>query len=137
MELNSKKTQLMVVSRSNERPPIKMFTDRNKLKQRDQFKYLGTLISSDGRKYTEIASKIVEAKITFQRKSRLTKNHISIHTRKRALQCYIEPILMYGCKAWTISKQRQEKLSTTELWFHESHGQQRNQSKQYSKTTLK
>ncbi|GFO44134.1 LOW QUALITY PROTEIN: hypothetical protein PoB_007063900 [Plakobranchus ocellatus] len=43
--------------------------------------------------------------------------YISIETRKRALQCYIEPVLMYGCEAWTISKQIQNKLEATEMWF--------------------
>ena len=28
-----------------------------------------------------------------------------------ALECYIEPILMYECEAWTISKQLQKKLN--------------------------
>ncbi|GFO14934.1 2-oxoisovalerate dehydrogenase subunit beta, mitochondrial-like [Plakobranchus ocellatus] len=32
-------------------------------------------------------------------------------------QCYIEPVLMYGCEAWTISKQIQNKLEATEMWF--------------------
>ncbi|GFO16834.1 hypothetical protein PoB_004333900 [Plakobranchus ocellatus] len=47
----------------------------------------------------------------------LTNKHISMETRKRALQCYIESVLMYGCKAWTISKQIQNKLEATEMWF--------------------
>ena len=38
---------------------------------------------------------------------------ISIHTRKRTLECYIEPILMYGCKAWTISKTSTEKTRSS------------------------
>ncbi|GFN78083.1 LINE-1 retrotransposable element orf2 protein [Plakobranchus ocellatus] len=36
---------------------------------------------------------------------------------ERALECYIEPVLMYGCEAWTISKQIQNKLEATEMWF--------------------
>ncbi|GFO06435.1 endonuclease-reverse transcriptase [Plakobranchus ocellatus] len=59
-----------------------------------------------------------QAKINFQKmKTILTNKHISIETRKRALQCYIEPVLMYGCGAWTISKQIQNKLEATEMWF--------------------
>ncbi|GFO17488.1 hypothetical protein PoB_004399300 [Plakobranchus ocellatus] len=50
-------------------------------------------------------------------KTILTNKHISIETRKRALQCYIEPVLMYGCEAWTISKQIKDKLEATEIWF--------------------
>ena len=47
----------------------------------------------------------------------LTNPHISIHTRKRTLECYIEPILMYWYEAWTISKQAQKKLEAVEMWF--------------------
>ncbi|GFO34714.1 endonuclease-reverse transcriptase [Plakobranchus ocellatus] len=50
-------------------------------------------------------------------KTVLTNKNISIRTRRRALECYIEPILMYGCEAWTISKQTQKKLEATEMWF--------------------
>ena len=50
-------------------------------------------------------------------KSILTNKHISIHSRRRALKCYLEHILMYGCKAWAISKQFQKRLEATEMWF--------------------
>ncbi|GFO25146.1 RNA-directed DNA polymerase from mobile element jockey [Plakobranchus ocellatus] len=50
-------------------------------------------------------------------KTMVTNKHISIETRKRALQCYIEPVLIYGCEAWTISKQIQNRLEANEMWF--------------------
>ena len=56
LKLNSKKTEVKVVSRNNECPQINIFVNRNEPKQRDQFKYLLTLISSDGMYNTEIAS---------------------------------------------------------------------------------
>ncbi|GFO24426.1 timeless-interacting protein [Plakobranchus ocellatus] len=75
-------------------------------------------ISSDGRNNSEVASRIAQAKTNFQKmKTVLTNKNISIRTRRRALECYIEPILMYGCEAWTISKQTQKKLEATEMWF--------------------
>ena len=103
---NSKKTEVPVtaVGRNNECPQI-IFINKNMLKQRDQVIYLGTIIPGDGRKNTEIASRIARTKKSFQRmKSILTKNHISVQTR-RTLECFIERILMCGCVAWTISKQ--------------------------------
>ena len=94
LELNSKKTEVMVISRKEEPPLINITINSIKLKQRDHFKYLGALVSSDGRN-TEISARIVQAKMTFQKmKIVLTNSHISIHTRKRTLECYIEPILM-------------------------------------------
>ena len=118
LELNSKKTEVMVISRKEEPPLINITINGIKLKQRDHFKYLGALISSDGRDNTEISARIAQAKMTFQKmKTVLTNSHISIQTRKRTLECYIEPILMYGCEAWTISKQAQKKLEAVEMWF--------------------
>lgn len=74
---------------------------------------------SDGRSDSEIKSRIAQAKSTFQKmKSILTNKHLSIDTRKRVLQCYIEPILMYGCEAWTLNNQMKKKVEATEMWFY-------------------
>ena len=117
LELNSKKTEVMVISRKGE-PPLIITINGIKLKQRDHFKYLGASVSSDGRNNTEISARIAQAKMMFQKmKTVLTNSHISIQTRKRTLECYIEPILLYGCEAWTISKQAQKKLEAVEMWF--------------------
>ncbi|GFO08444.1 hypothetical protein PoB_003494900 [Plakobranchus ocellatus] len=56
-----------------------------------------------GKTNREISARTAQAKIIFQRmKTILTNKHISIKTRKRALQRYIEPVLMYGCEAWNL-----------------------------------
>ncbi|GFO45212.1 endonuclease-reverse transcriptase [Plakobranchus ocellatus] len=118
LELNSKKTEVMVISRKQESPKCDIFINEVKLKQTEKFKYLGTIISNDGKTNREISARTAQAKINFQKmKTILTNKHISIETRKRALQCYIKPVLMYGCEAWTISKQIQNKLEATEMWF--------------------
>ncbi|GFO10081.1 endonuclease-reverse transcriptase [Plakobranchus ocellatus] len=117
LELNSKKTEVMVINR---RPNLNadLFVDGTKLKQRDYFKYLGTIITQDGKSHTEIKARIAQAKTYFQKKKPLlTNNKITITTRKRALQCYIEPILMYRCEAWTITKEIQKKIEAAEICF--------------------
>ena len=139
LERNSKKIAVMVVSRNNECPQINIFSNRNKLKQRDQFKYLDILILSDGHSNIEIASRIVQAKKSFQRMTSILTN-ITTSRFTRTLECYIELILMNGCEAWTISKQLQKKLEATEIdsyrECYESHGLQRNPTKQcYEKLT--
>ncbi|GFN90513.1 endonuclease-reverse transcriptase [Plakobranchus ocellatus] len=108
----------MVISRKQESPKCDKFINEVKLKQTEKFKYLGTIISNNGKTSREISARTAQAKINFQKmKTILTNKHISIETRKRALQCYIEHVLMYGCAAWTTSKQIQNKLETTEMWF--------------------
>ncbi|GFO02811.1 retrovirus-related pol polyprotein from type-1 retrotransposable element r2 [Plakobranchus ocellatus] len=48
LELNSKKTEVMVISRKQESPKCDIFINKVKLKQK-KFKYLGTIISNDGK----------------------------------------------------------------------------------------
>ncbi|GFO28243.1 endonuclease-reverse transcriptase [Plakobranchus ocellatus] len=67
LELNRKKTEVMVVSRKQELPIINIYIKGTRLKQKDQFKYLGSLISSDGRNNSEVASRIAQAKTNFQK----------------------------------------------------------------------
>ncbi len=47
----------------------------------------------------------------------LRNGKISMHTKKRVLNCYVEPVLLYGSECWTISAQMKRKLRATELWF--------------------
>ncbi|GFS12865.1 endonuclease-reverse transcriptase [Elysia marginata] len=118
LEINSKKTEITVVSRKETPPNINIYINDTKLQQRDQFKYLGALISSDGRNTSEISSRIAQSKTMFKRMKNIWTNpHMSIETRKRVLECYIEPILMYGCETWIISKQTRGRLEATEMWF--------------------
>ena len=127
----------MIVISNNECPQINIFTNGNKLKQKGQFKYLDTLISSDGPNNIEIASRIIAKgkkkfpeneigtnnnnnnKQTKNKQTNKQTNSLYSHTTKRALEFYIEPILMYGCEAWTILKQFQKELGATEniIWF--------------------
>ena len=60
-------TKVMVISQNHDFPQINIFINGNKLKVRDQFKYLGTVISSDGLIKAKIASRIAQTKKNFQR----------------------------------------------------------------------
>ena len=72
--MNSKKTDHRVTTWNNEsNVTVNIFINQNKLKQKDQFKYLYALILNNGRNNIEIASRITQAKMNFQSmKSALT-----------------------------------------------------------------
>ena len=60
----------------------------------------------------------MQAKTALQKmKNILTNKSLSLNIRKRELRCCIEPILLYGCKAWTINKHTLKSLEATEMWF--------------------
>ena len=56
LTLNSKKTEVMVVSRKNDIQKCKITIDNKVLQQVDKFKYLGTMVTSDGKCLQKIKS---------------------------------------------------------------------------------
>src|ERR1700729_34138 len=116
--LNTKKTEVIVISKGKEPPKCTVYAKGNKLRQAVCVKNLGTILTSDGRCLTEIKSRIAQAKTAFQRmRTILCNKSTSLKTRKRVLQCYIEPILLYGCEAWTLNKEAQRRVEAAEMWF--------------------
>ena len=95
LTLNSKKTEVVVVSRKNDIPKCKITISNKVLQQVDKFKYLGTMVTSDGKCLQGIKSRIAQAKSAFQKmKSVLTNPKLTFQVRRRILQCYIEPIML-------------------------------------------
>lgn len=118
LELNCSKTEVMVISRKAATPKCNIQINGKALKQVDKYVYLGTIITSDGRCSNEIRARIAKAKSTFNSmKKILTNTNLSITVRKRVLQSYIMPILLYGCETWTMSKQITKQLEAAEMWF--------------------
>ena len=118
LSLNKKKTEVMTVSKKKDAPNCHITIQGNPLKQVSQFKYLGSMITSDSRCIEEVKIRCGQAKATFKKLDTfLTNPRISITVRKIMLQCYVEPVLTYGSEAWTITKQIMKKIEATEMWF--------------------
>ena len=43
---------------------------------------------------------------------------IIIRTRIRVLKAYVWSVLLFGCEAWTISKEMRKRLEAVEMWFY-------------------
>ena len=75
-------------------------------------------ISADGKSKADVTARIMQAiKIFGQMKHLLINQSMSMKVRRRVLECYILPVLMYGCEAWTISREIEIRLRATEMWF--------------------
>ena len=119
LSLNIKKTEVMTISKKHILPKCTITVNETELRQVQQFKYLGVLVTSDGRCRSEIKSRIGQAKTSFLKmKSIICNNSLSIPIRMRVIQCYIEPILTYGCESWTMNTQIEKSLMATEMWFY-------------------
>lgn len=101
MKINVQKTKVLVCVCGKEnvtRIQIKLRGNQT-VKQVDEFAYLGSIISNDGRNNSEIIKRICQAKIAFNsKKTLLASRNISLKTRKNLLKTYyVWSITLYGC----------------------------------------
>ena len=88
------------------------------LSQVHKFKYLRTIITSDGKSDIEIKVRMAQSKHIFMKlKSILTNKRLALHTciGERVMQCYVLPVLMYGCEAWTINKGMEKRIDALDM----------------------
>ena len=97
MEVNVKKTECIVRTKKKSVPECRITIKREMVKQVNNFKYLGSNITSDERYVTEVKCHIAQAKRAFVELDNILKNKkMTIRTRMRLLKCYVHPILQYG-----------------------------------------
>ena len=118
LKINIKKTEVVVVSKNPEPPNCNITINNERIKQSNNFVYLGSMMTQDGRSKQEIQRRILIAKNAFKNmKNLLTNNRISSQTRIRALRTYVWSTLMYGSESWTITGEMKNKLRAAEMWF--------------------
>ena len=89
------------------------------MKQVKRFKYLGSIITEDGRSTSDIIQRINIARSNFNAlKIILTNKKISKKTRLNLICTYVWSSLLYGAESWTISKEMERRISAAELWFY-------------------
>ena len=116
--LNVKKTECMVISKKAIAPSCNLQSRGQQIKLAKKFKYLGYMITSDGKCITEIKKRIATAKDAFKKLSLILKNrNISMTTKFRLLKTYAWSTLTYGCECWTITSDIEKKIEAAEMWF--------------------
>ena len=87
-------------------------TDSTQLKTVDDFKYLGSVISSDGCLDKEIRARICKASQALVRlKTRLLSQHnIRWSTKLKVYRAVVLTSLLYGCETWTLYRRHLKQL---------------------------
>ena len=116
--LNVKKTECMVVSKKVVNPNCNLKSKGEVIKQVKKFRYLGYMITSDGRCTAEIKRRIGMAKDSFNKmKPVLTNRNISMSTKIKVLKAYVWSTLLYGCECWTMNADLERRLEAAKMWF--------------------
>jgi hypothetical protein len=69
--------------------PVKIMIDQKQLDNVESFKYLGRMLTNDGRCACEIKSRIAMAKAAFNKKKALFTSTLDLKLRKKLVKCYI------------------------------------------------
>jgi hypothetical protein len=99
MEMNVEKTKVMRISRQTF--PVKIMIGQKQPENVESFKYLGSILTNDGRCTCEIKCRIAMAKAAFNKKTAHFNSTMDLELRKKLVKCYIWSIALYGAETWT------------------------------------
>ena len=81
---------------------VTVIIDQKQLENLEYFKYLGSMLTNDGRCTCEIKSRIVMAKAAFNKKKTLFTSKLDLNLRKKLVKCYIWSVAFYGAETWAL-----------------------------------
>ena len=117
LDMNTKKTKTMIISRNPAGKKVNIEVDGQYLEQIEKMKCLGTLITEEIKTDLELDTRSNLAKTKFSEMSKiLTSKRLKLKTKLKILNCYIFSIFTYGSEAWTLSKVLENKIEATEMW---------------------
>jgi hypothetical protein len=69
----------------------------------ESFKYLGRILTNDGKYTCEIKCRIAMAKAAFNKKKKnFFTDTLDLELRKKLMKCYVWSIALYGAETWTL-----------------------------------
>ena len=114
MRISIPKTEVMKISKTPS--PLEITIDNNELKQVQEFKYLGSIFTQDGRMDREIETRTQKANaVTYQLSPLLTHPQIAMETKQQLINSIFIPTLCYQAQTWTLNTSQQRKINTCEM----------------------
>ena len=115
MEMNVEKTKVMRITRHPF--PVKIMIDQKQLENVEFFKYLGSILTNDGRCTCEIKCSVAMAKVAFNKKRSRFTSTVDLKLRKKLVKCYIWSTAFYGAETWMLRAVDQKHLESFEMWY--------------------
>ena len=108
-----KKTNVIRISRQP--LPVKIMIDQKQLENVESFKYLGNILTNDGRCTCEIKCRIGMAKAAFNKKRAPFTSTLDFEMRKKLMKCYNWSIALCDAETWTLRAVDQKHLKGSEM----------------------
>ena len=110
LQVNMSKTEYLCVGT----PGTDLVVQEQTIKKIEQYKYLGSLITQDGKDDQDIEFRIRQGKTVIQQLNGLLwSTKIRLETKKLLFNCIVEPITTYGAKTWTLRRSKDQKIMSS------------------------
>jgi len=118
MKINCKKTQTLIVSKSDA-GNFQFNANNVMLPKTDTVTYLGCSLNKDWDHSREIRCRIEKARGTFNQMRKILCNlSLNIQIRIRILRCYVLSTFLYGAEAWTLTNASCKRIDAFEMWCY-------------------
>jgi len=95
--------------------PVKIVIDQKQLENVESFKYLGSILTNDGRCTCEIKCRIAMAKAASNKMRALFTSTLDLELGKKLVKCYIWSRALYGAETSTLRAVDQKHLESLEM----------------------
>ena len=113
LKLNIQKTKIMASS-----PITSWQIDGETVETVPDLIFLGSKITADGDCSHEIKRRLLLERIAMTNLDSILKSRdITFSARVRLVKVMVFPVVMYGCKSWTIKKAERRRIDAFELWY--------------------
>src|SRR5918996_2553611 len=121
MKINVKKNETMVVSKKGG-AKINIKVDGKIIEQVEKFKYLGAILSEDGRCAEDVKVRIGMAKDAFNKRKELSSKRFCKSVKKRIVKTLIWSVTIYAYETWTLMKAEIDRIDALEMWIWRMEG---------------
>ena len=118
MNINKNKTMVMECSRTKTGEASAIQLGNEKLREVDQFCYLGSKITSDCRSNVDIKCRLAQARNAFLKRRDLLRSGIDLNIRKSFLKVFVWSVALYGSETWTICPGERRRIEAFEMWCY-------------------
>ena len=111
LKLNIQKTKIMASG-----PITSWETDGETVETVSDFIFGGSKITADGDCSHEIKRRLLGRKIMTILDSIFKSRDVTLPTKVRLVKAMVFPVVMYGCKSWTVKKAECRRIDAFQLW---------------------
>ena len=96
---------------------IDIITEGKNVEQVKKFRYLGVIVTEDGRCDVEIETRIGMAKDAFNKRRELLSQRMDRKLKKKIIKAVVWSVALYGSETWTMRKDEIDRLQAFEMWI--------------------